>query len=145
MWLPKSALSKSARPEAKLTQNFHDPMHLSRKTSSKVLLASFFLSSEIYCFIIQPSTSREPIHWHVALHSEYEDHLKHFKRRTILIERGIDLDEFQDSFVPATVQAMGWNHYVWDPIRASQCIVQKFYAAMIPHLFLTGGPATMHR
>ncbi|KAL5803071.1 hypothetical protein ACOSQ4_031376 [Xanthoceras sorbifolium] len=61
------------------------------------------------------------------------------------MERGVDLDELRDSLVPTTVQAMGWNHYVWGLIRFSQRIVKDFYVALILQVFLTGRPVTVRR
>ncbi|KAK3204607.1 hypothetical protein Dsin_018653 [Dipteronia sinensis] len=78
--------------------------------------------------ISQPPDSHDPERW--AL----------FRNRRIWPERGINLTVFANTFVPETVDIMGWTGFARTPNMAALELVREFYYAMVPYQFYQGVP-----
>jgi len=63
-----------------------------------------------------------------------------FGNRKVRPERGINLKVLGSTFIPHTVEAMGWGGFVRTPNVAALDLVREFYYAMVPHRFTQGIP-----
>lgn len=63
-----------------------------------------------------------------------------FGSRKIWPERGINLDIFGATWIPETVNTMGWRGFARTPNKAALELVREFYFAMTPLQFYQGVP-----
>ncbi|KAL5834482.1 hypothetical protein ACOSQ4_013979 [Xanthoceras sorbifolium] len=66
-----------------------------------------------------------------------------YGNRDMIQEKGIDLEELWNTFVPMVVNQRGWGKFVQQPIRASYTVILEFYATMIPDVFMNDGPVNV--
>ncbi|KAL5767362.1 hypothetical protein ACOSP7_013973 [Xanthoceras sorbifolium] len=62
-----------------------------------------------------------------------------YGNRDMIQEKGIDLEELWNTFVPMVVNQRGWGKFVQQPI----CAILEFYATMILDVFMNGGPVNV--
>ncbi|KAK2641583.1 hypothetical protein Ddye_023346 [Dipteronia dyeriana] len=61
--------------------------------------------------------------------------LEFFKRKAVLPERGINLEELRNTAVFHTVEHRGWETLVSNPTKYSWTLKAEFYAIMVPYYF----------
>ncbi|KAK0595513.1 hypothetical protein LWI29_007389 [Acer saccharum] len=65
--------------------------------------------------------------------------LRAIKDRTVIFERGIQVDSFSDTSIPKMVKDHKWENFVKNPGVANLTVVKEFYASMVPRYFNNGG------
>ncbi|KAK1566964.1 hypothetical protein Q3G72_006680 [Acer saccharum] len=70
---------------------------------------------------------------------DFESRLEKFKKKKLILERGISLTELRNTDVSRTVVQRQWTEYVAHPPNANADIVREFYASMVPDVFCMGG------
>ena len=70
---------------------------------------------------------------------DFTARLRILKDRTVIFERGIQLDSLSDTSIPRIVRNHKWENFVQNPGVANLTLVREFLASMIPRYFTSGG------
>ena len=72
--------------------------------------------------------------------ANYKKRLEVNFKREILMERGINMKELEDTFVMEEIGRLEWHTFITMRNQCNELMVREFYAAMIPSVFEQGGP-----
>ncbi|KAK0572497.1 hypothetical protein LWI29_032356 [Acer saccharum] len=65
--------------------------------------------------------------------------MEYFKRRGIMVERGIAVQELEDTPIPQVVEMRGWETFTSSPLMYCRKVVEEFYSRMVPEYFQQHG------
>ena len=93
----------------------------------------------------KPSKKRKGSQPWGALNSNFPSRMNKLRGKNCIVERGIDMEKLQHTFVREVVDAFGWHKYVQRPNHGTLELVREFYASMVPDMFLNEGMPVMVR
>ncbi|KAL5794977.1 hypothetical protein ACOSP7_003571 [Xanthoceras sorbifolium] len=81
----------------------------------------------------------------LLVHPQFAEHLKKAEKRPIQLKRCIDIDALDGTGILEVVRARQLERFVQHPNDASDKLVRKFYASMVPDDFFAWGTTLVQR
>ncbi|KAK0571007.1 hypothetical protein LWI29_009689 [Acer saccharum] len=72
-------------------------------------------------------------------HPDFKDLMEYFQRHDIVVERGIVVQELEDTPIPQVVERRGWETFTSPLPIYCRKVVEEFYSGMVPEYFQQHG------